>query len=163
MIQYFPLRQKSLTLKASGKVFSIPIKGTDLVATFAFFLLWTRMWCLEHGSHLATMRQAWGLKQNLLRMEGRKIREPRSLRASLNQHADILLCEKENLKHLITTTKNHLCSSPVSSVHGTLQARILEWVARHSLLQGISPTQGSNLGLLHCRQFLYCLSHREAP
>ena len=28
----------------------------------------------------------------------------------------------------------------------------------HSLLQGIFPTQGSNLCLLHCRQILYCLS-----
>ena len=26
-----------------------------------------------------------------------------------------------------------------------------------SLLQGIFPTQGLNLGLLHCRQILYCL------
>ena len=29
----------------------------------------------------------------------------------------------------------------------------------HFLLQGIFPTQGSNLGLLHCRQTLYPLSH----
>ena len=29
----------------------------------------------------------------------------------------------------------------------------------HFLLQGIFPTQGSNLGLLHCRQILYWLSH----
>ena len=28
-----------------------------------------------------------------------------------------------------------------------------------SLIQGIFPTQGSNLGLLHCRQSLYLLSH----
>ena len=28
------------------------------------------------------------------------------------------------------------------------------------LLQGIFPTQGSNLGLLHCRQMLYRLSHQ---
>ena len=28
----------------------------------------------------------------------------------------------------------------------------------HFLLQGIFPTQGSNLGLLHCRQILYHLS-----
>ena len=28
------------------------------------------------------------------------------------------------------------------------------------LLQGIFLTQGSNLGLLHCRQTLYCLSHQ---
>ena len=30
----------------------------------------------------------------------------------------------------------------------------------HSLLQGILPTQGSNPGLLHCRQILYHLSHQ---
>ena len=29
----------------------------------------------------------------------------------------------------------------------------------HFLLHGIFPTQRSNLGLLHCRQILYCLSH----
>ena len=32
----------------------------------------------------------------------------------------------------------------------------------HSLLQGIFLTQGSNLGLQHCRQILYHLNHREA-
>jgi len=36
------------------------------------------------------------------------------------------------------------CSLPGSSVHGILQARILEWVAVYPLLQGIFPTQGSN-------------------
>ena len=30
----------------------------------------------------------------------------------------------------------------------------------HFLLQGIFPTQGSNQGLLHCRQTLYPLSHQ---
>ena len=30
----------------------------------------------------------------------------------------------------------------------------------HSLLQGIFPTQGSNLGLPRCRWILYCLSHQ---
>ena len=33
-------------------------------------------------------------------------------------------------------------------------------VGCHFLLQGILLTQGSNLGLLHCRQTLYCLSHQ---
>ena len=33
-------------------------------------------------------------------------------------------------------------------------------VGCHSLLQGISPTQKSNPGLLHCRQILYSLSHQ---
>ena len=49
------------------------------------------------------------------------------------------------------------CSLPGSSVLGILQARILEWVAIPFFL-----TQGPNLGLLQCRQILYCLSTREA-
>ena len=32
-----------------------------------------------------------------------------------------------------------------------------------SLLQGIFPTQGSNLGLLYCKQILYQLSHEGGP
>ena len=52
------------------------------------------------------------------------------------------------------------CSPPVSSVHGILQARILGWVAISSS-RGSSLTQGSNLGLLHCRQILYHLSHQD--
>ena len=32
-----------------------------------------------------------------------------------------------------------------------------------SLLQGIFPTQGLNWGLLHCRWFLYRLSHQRGP
>ena len=33
-------------------------------------------------------------------------------------------------------------------------------VGSYSLLQGIFLAQGLNLGLLHCRQILYCLSHQ---
>ena len=33
-------------------------------------------------------------------------------------------------------------------------------VGCHSLLRGIFPTQGINLGLLRCRRILYHLSHR---
>ena len=36
-------------------------------------------------------------------------------------------------------------------------------VGSHSLLQGIFPTQGSNQGLLHCRQIIYRLSHQGSP
>ena len=32
-----------------------------------------------------------------------------------------------------------------------------------SLLQGIFPTQGLNLGLLHCRKIIYHLSHQGSP
>ena len=49
------------------------------------------------------------------------------------------------------------CSLPGSSVHGISQARILEWVAI-SFSRGFFLTQGSHLGLLHCRWILYRLS-----
>ena len=54
------------------------------------------------------------------------------------------------------------CSLSVSSVHGILKARILEWVAI-PFSRGIFLTQGSNPGLPHCRQMLYHLSHRGSP
>ena len=36
-------------------------------------------------------------------------------------------------------------------------------VGSHFLFQGIFPTQGSNPGLLHCRQILYQMSHKGSP
>ena len=56
------------------------------------------------------------------------------------------------------------CSPLGSSVHGILQARILEWVAISS--QGIFSTQGLNLNLLcrlHCRWMILPLSHQGTP
>ena len=43
-----------------------------------------------------------------------------------------------------------LCNPMDYTVHGILRPEY--WNGSHSLLQGIFPTQGSNLGLLHCRQ-----------
>ena len=51
------------------------------------------------------------------------------------------------------------CSPMGSSVHGILQARILEWVAI-LFPRGVFLTQGSNPVLLHCREILYHLSHQ---
>ena len=51
------------------------------------------------------------------------------------------------------------CSPPGSSVHGNSLGKSTG-VGCHSILQGIFPTQGLNLGLLHCRQILYHLSHQ---
>ena len=54
------------------------------------------------------------------------------------------------------------CSPPGSSVHGILQARILERVAISSS-RGIFTTQGLNPGLLHCKLILYHLRHQGSP
>ena len=53
-------------------------------------------------------------------------------------------------------------SSPGSSVHGILQARILEWVAISFSRGSSQPDPGIELpDLLNCRQILYCPSHLE--
>ena len=54
------------------------------------------------------------------------------------------------------------CSLPGSSVHGNSPGKNTG-VGCHTLLQGIFPTQGSNWGLLHCRQILYQLSYKRSP
>ena len=53
------------------------------------------------------------------------------------------------------------CSPPGSSVHGILQARILDWIAM-PFSRGSAWTQGSNPSLLHCRWILYHRATRES-
>ena len=83
-------------------------------------------------------------------------------------------CIKENLRSIkyglvfCVECVSHSVMSNSLQPHGLRHARLLcLWrspgqntgVDCHFLLQGILPTQGSNLGLPHCRQALYCLSH----
>ena len=55
-----------------------------------------------------------------------------------------------------------LCDPRDYTVHGILQARILE-MGSHSLLQRIFPIQGLNPDLPHCRRILYQLNHQGSP
>ena len=78
-----------------------------------------------------------------------------------------VLTSRPPVKVLVAQSCPTLCnpisySLPGSSVHGILQARIQGWVAI-PFLQGIFSTQGSNLGLLLCKQNLYHLSHQGSP
>ena len=54
------------------------------------------------------------------------------------------------------------CSLPCSSVHGILQARILEWVTI-SFSRGSSQCKDQTWVFPHYRQILYCLNHQESP
>ena len=54
------------------------------------------------------------------------------------------------------------CSLPGSSVHGILQARILEWIAIPFSRGSSFPTQALNLDFLHCRRFFTICANREA-
>ena len=85
-------------------------------------------------------------------LDGALLKEERStsLRYSLIYEREVEMLAARLCSILSNPTD---CSPPGSSVHGILWARILEWVAFPSL--GDLPDPGSNLGLLHCRQFLY--------
>ena len=61
--------------------------------------------------------------------------------------------EERSVSHSILYSNVTLCNPLYYTVHGILQARILEWVAVP--FQGIFPTQGSNPGLPHCRQIFF--------
>ena len=68
---------------------------------------------------------------------------------------------------LVTQLCPTLCD-PRTAAHqaplsmGILQARMLEWVARHSS-RGIFPAQGLNPGLPPCRQILHSVSYLGHP
>ena len=51
----------------------------------------------------------------------------------------------------------------ISSVYGIFQAKYWSGLPMGFLLQGISPTQGLNTGLLYCRQIRYLPSHQGSP
>ena len=72
-----------------------------------------------------------------------------------------MLCCAKALELCLTPFDPMGCSPPGSSVRGTLQASILEWVAVPSS-RGIFPTEVSKLSplhLLYCRHILYPLSY----
>ena len=67
---------------------------------------------------------------------------------------------------------SHSVVSDSLQPHGLYPTRLLRpWdspgkntgAGSRALPQGIFPTLGSNLGLLHCRQILYRLSHQGRP
>ena len=78
------------------------------------------------------------------------------------------LCEVKQVRQRITgAVRSHLqwkwkSLSPVQLCNSMEFSRPEYWGGCLSLLQGIFPTQGSNPGLPHCREFLYKLP-REAP
>ena len=77
--------------------------------------------------------------------------------------------DNAEIKRIMKESENESCSVMTDSLqpHGLYSP----WaspgqntgVGSLSLLQQIFPTQGSNPGLLFCRQILYQLSHSESP
>ena len=75
---------------------------------------------------------------------------------------DIFICMCLVAQLCLTLCNPSNCCLPGSSVHGVSPSKNTG-VGCHALLQGISPTLGSNPGLPHCRWILYCLSHQGSP
>ena len=74
------------------------------------------------------------------------------------QHCGILL---NPLKVTVAQLCPTICETMDYTVHGILQARILEWVAFPFSRASSQPRV--NPGLPHCRQILYQLSHKGSP
>ena len=69
----------------------------------------------------------------------------------------VLSCQSESCSVVSDSLRPHGLYSPWKSPGQNIEVGSL------SLLRGIFPTQGSNPGLLHCRQILYQLSHKGNP
>ena len=135
--------------------------------------VWSQVWedLLEkemaaHSSILA-WKIPWTVEPGRLPSMGSQ-RVRHDWATSLSLSPCLVVVQKVKVKvlvaHLCPTLSNPVdCSLPGSSAHGIFQARILEWVASHSLLQQIFLTQGWNLGLPYGRQSLYHLSHQGNP
>ena len=83
-----------------------------------------------------------------------------------NRGVRIMLTSDYPLLCLVTPCVRRFASSWTVALQALLSREILNariLVGCHALLQGIFPTQGSNLGRQHCRQILYHLSHQGSP
>ena len=131
------------------------------------------------GPHQLPLPQNWvcllvGVKPKLttnLRAEGR-IYYLQEVRRTLVISPKVCLPEQQNsvcvcvcvcvlVAQLCLTLCN--CRPPGCSVHGILQARILEWIAIPFSRRSSQPRDQTQLFLLHCRQILYHLSHKGSP
>ena len=73
-----------------------------------------------------------------------------------------ILLKSAKQSHSVVLTLWHLCNIAHQAPLSMGFSRQNTGVDCPFLLQEIFPTQGSNLGLPHWRQILYCLSHKEA-
>ena len=86
------------------------------------------------------------------------------VRQKLTQHCKAVTKRKVKVSQSCLTLCHPTdCSPPGSSVHGILQARVLEWVTIIFSRASSWPRDGTQVSGLHCRQILYHLSHQGSP
>ena len=98
---------------------------------------WILYYLSHQGSHIHRKQGEWGKEWELF----------------------FLLLPSEN----VTQSHLTLCDPIACSFYPCNSLGKNTGVDCHSLLQELFPTQGSNLGLPHCRQILHCLSHQGSP
>ena len=106
------------------------------------------------------MRHSWGRvpeekSKEIIGHRSTSFHQRNTLRASLCGGGGVVT--KPCLTHMTPWTVAHQDPCPWNSPGKNTG------VGCHSLLQGIFPTQGSNLDLLHCSQNLYRLSYEGSP
>ena len=67
------------------------------------------------------------------------------------------------VKVLIVQLCPTLCNPMDYSPPGSSSPGKNTGVGSHFCVKQVFPTQGSNMGLMHCRHILYCLSHQGSP
>ena len=100
---------------------------------------------IEQSFLCYTVGSSWLLLFLFLNQHGRPCMQVHMLLQLLSRFSCVWLCSPLD------------CNPPGFSVHGKNTG-----VGCHALLQRPFPTQGSSLGLLHCRQILYHWGSKEA-
>ena len=113
-------------------------------------------WDYKKKSNICVIR----IQEGMIKEGRKKYPKKQWLSIALKGFVKLCVCVCVNSQSCSTLWDPMDCSPRSSSIHGILQARILEWVA---LLQGIFPTQGQNLCLLHCKWIFYHLSNHGSP
>ena len=102
-------------------------------------------------------RPSWGMThQEELKAGGWRRHWKKSLRQTSSQpkqNASPVKSESKVTQSCLTLCNSVDCSPPGSSIRGIFPGKSTG-VGCHFLLQGIFPTQGSNPGLLNCRQMV---------
>ena len=90
---------------------------------------------------------------------------------SLQQDIRPFQSQTNSIQEGFVEIRHHLLFPASGNMRMISQTSVYTWnspgkntrVSSHSLLKGIFPIQGSNSGLLHCRQILHRLSHQGNP
>ena len=119
--------------------------------------MWQLRVCMPQLKILCATTKTWCSQINIKKKSGMY-----GVKAFLGNktHTQLMLCCAQSLS-CVQLCDPIACSLPGSSVHGILQARILEWVAV-PFSRGSSQSRDQTQDFPHCRQNLYCLSHQES-